>query len=223
MPMVGSDLADFIKSNMGFDQYPMSNQLAGISNDIVNHLKTGTVSNLPGTVTGTAPPTGGLLGSSLPPVPGPDGAATNGVIVLVPADLQGRFVATFGQSTPQILALATTLSSFFITGVADFAKGNITGNCTNVAVPAPAPGPLLLGMGVNGTIKSLVSSTLASNLAAAFGQPSSNPKLDGLAAAITDYVSNNATLAYAIGSVVAICPAGGGPITLGAATGGTIT
>lgn len=216
MGMSGSALADAIRSAMGFP-LPVSNQLLGWGNAIVAHIQTGTVSNASGTVTGTVPPTGGPLIA---------GAADNGVI----AGLNGSTLASLifsdvavypGSVTAQLLATATSIVSHVLTGKVKFNSGNITGVCTNT--PLPSPGILTGGAGSNGVIYNLSGSTLASLIHSSVGYPGSvSAKLIQFSTAIVNYVMANAVVTYAPGSVTGVCPSGGGSLSGGAASGGTI-
>lgn len=208
MGMSGSTLADAIKSGLGFGAYATSTKNLGLANAIVAHVQTAVVTFAPGTITGTAPPSGGgLIG----------GAGTNGVIVLVPAALESALVAVFGISTPEILGLADAIS-LHVSGLGKvtFSSGSITGVCTNTPV---APGTFT-GTGSNGHVIGLSGSTLAAAITAGIGQTIPTSQLTNMATEIVNHIMNNAvvTLALATGA----CSAGGGPIAAGTGSGGTI-
>lgn len=205
-------LAEALKSGLGFTEATTA-KLTGLAQDIVDHIGTATFSNSPGTITGEAPPTGGSL---------INGAATGGIIVLVPSDLVTRFEATFGTSTSAISGFANAFSTHIASALVTFASGNITGTCTNVGPPTPAPG-VLIGEGIDGILEGLDASTLAALISANIGQSGTTSKLDGFSESLVTEVSNNAEAVYLTGTVTGVAPSGGGPITLGAGSGGTIS
>lgn len=211
MALVASDLADNLKSGLGFGAEPQSSQMSGLAQDIVDHLMAGSVSHSPGSVTGDAPPSGGPL---------LNGAASGGTITLSPGDLSSRFASTFGQSTPEISGMADAISNHLATGLVTFDIGTISGTCTNT----PSTPGVLIGQGVNGYITGLNGPTLATAISSGIGQGgATTPELLDFSSALIDYVMNNAMVTYATGAVTATCSAGGGPIILGAASGGTIS
>lgn len=212
MALDATSLADALKAGLGFTEATTA-QLSGLAQDIVDHIGTAVFSNLLGTVTGEAPPTGGPLAN---------GAASNGVIVLVPSDLETRFNATFGTSTSEISGFATAFSTHIASALVTFVAGNITGTCTNVGPPTPAPG-VLLGEGANGILEGLDAPTLAALISSSIGQSGTTGRLDGFSESLVTEVSDNAEATYLVGSVTGVAPSGGGPITLGAGTGGTIS
>jgi len=212
MAMDATALAEEIKEAIGQSPEPTSKKNKEMAKDIVNHLKTAIVNHaIPGSVTGTAGAPGGPLAN---------GAATGGVITLVPADLIGRFVATFGISTPEIIGMATAITTHVMTGLVEFASGTITGTCTHTPLN---PGPLVGGAGSGGEITGLEGSTLATLMASLMAKPGASEELEKMCTAIVDHISSNAEVTYTSGTVTATCPAGGGPIAAGIAAVGTIS
>jgi hypothetical protein len=202
---LGADIRDAL----GFSSKPVSAQLAGMAANIVTHEKTGVVSFAPGGVTGTAPPSGGPLTL---------GAANGGIVLLVPSALEALFTTTFGGSTSQTNGMAIAMSTHFQTALAAFATGGITGACANTPT---SPGPLV-GAGANGTLSGLDGSALASAVATAIGQASPSSQLSDMCDVIVNHIMDNGAVTLPPASVVGVCSAGGGPVTLGAATGGLI-
>jgi len=208
MAMNPTVLADAIKNGLGFGALPTSGKNTGMAADIVMHVQSGVVNFAPGTIVGTAPPSGGPLIA---------GAGTGGLITLVPTALASAFAITFGVMTPEIQALATAISSHVSTlGTVTFAPGTITGACSNTPV---SPG-VLAGAGAGGTIIGLVGAVLAADIASGIGQPGPTPELINMATEITDHIMNFAVVTLPL--VTGVCSAGGGPIVAGTAAGGTI-
>jgi len=207
--MIHTDLADDLKAALGFGALATSQQTLDLSKDIIDHIKLGVVSNAPGTI----------VGSTTPASPLTLGAGTGGVVLLVPSDLQNKLITSFGVSTPEIVAMATAISTFISLGAIIFAPGSITGDCTSTP---GAPGPLANGEGVGGTITLGPPATLASNIATAIGQASVSTQLTDFCAALVTYIQDNAEVSYPSGSVTGVCPMAGGPLTLGAGAGGSI-
>jgi hypothetical protein len=208
MTLNPTQLADDIRDAIGQDP-PTSDKTINMAQDIVDHIMTGIVNHLPDTVEGNAPPSGGSLLL---------GKASSGTITLVPADLTARFIVTFGVSTPEILGMGTSISTHLMTGLVEFAEGNITGACSNTLVN---PGTLT-GAGTAGTITGLSGPILATLMATSMAKPGPSAELSAMCGAIVDHVMNNAEVTYAMGSVTGTCSAGGGPIVAGTGSGGTI-
>jgi hypothetical protein len=169
-------------------------------------LKQATTMHAPDTVTGVTAP-----GSPLA-----NGAAMNGLLVgFTPGPWLGIMSAGF---TGPDIAKEATASVGYINGAAkiNFAAGNITGTCTNTPV---APGPLAAGAGMDGTIDMLDGSAWSKVVIPPTGDPALAEKIYK---AIVKYINENAEVTYAPGSVTGVCPAGGGPLSGGAAVGGTI-
>lgn len=200
--MDAAGLALDMKSGIGQGAQPMSTQLTGLATQVVNHVVSAVVAFAPGTVTGTAPPSGGPLSN---------GAASNGIITLVAAALESALISVFGHDTPQIKAMADGISNHVATGLCAFASGNVTGACTNTPL---LPGAFT-GAGSNGTVSGLSGSAMAGLMSSAFGGTTS--QLIGLCQAIADQILNNAEVIAAV--LTGVCSAGGGPITLGAGSG----
>lgn len=213
MAMVVSDLADALKSSLGFGALATSSQNTGLAKAIIDEMMAALVNHAPGTITGTAPPSGGPLIS---------GAATLGLITgMTPASLAARMIAEMGFASisAEVLQMATAICTHLqTTGTVSFASGNITGSCTNTPV---SPGALI-GEGTAGQIVGLSGPVLAALIAVAYGGIVS-PQLLSFSTALTDYIMNNAEVTYLTGTVTATCSAGGGPIIAGAGVGGIIT
>jgi hypothetical protein len=210
MALNATALATAIKNGLGFGSQPTSTKNINMATDIVTHIKSGTVAFAPGTITGTAPPSGGPLSN---------GAGSNGTITLVSSALATAFIATFGHNTSQIAGLANAISTHIMTGTVKFDSGNITGVCANTPPPASAPGPLI-GAGVGGKIVGLSGSGLASAIASGINQSTVSPQVLQMSTEIVNHIMNNAVVALPL--VSGLCPGGGGSISLGAAAGGTI-
>lgn len=212
MAMVGSAMADSIRSSMGFP-LPVSHQLTGWASAVVAEIELGKVNNIAGTVTGTAAP-GPLSG----------GAASGGII----SGLSGSRLATavaaaagYPSVSSQLTAFCTQIVLHIETlGLVSFASGKITGTCTNTPL---SPGPLVGGAGSGGQISGLSGSILAVAIHGAAGYPGSvSGKLTQFCTAIVNYVMANAQVSYASGSVTGVCPTGGGSLSNGAGLNGTI-
>ncbi len=177
----------------------------------------GKVTHASGDVQGTAPPGGALIGGN---------ALGGSIVSLDSSNLASTIVSIGGYPSisPELQnkcdEIVSHIESF---AEADFATGDITGICTNTVL---SPGPLVNGAGSDGIIKtgSMNGSDLADAVASAIptNPPIATPELIDFCTAIVDYIELNAELEYASGSVTATCPIGGGPITLGAGSGGTI-
>lgn len=211
--MTGADLADAIRVSMGFPT-PVSSQLIGWGDAIVEHLGTALVNNAPGTVTGTCGP-----------VPGPliAGAASAGLIVGLDGSALASLVkdyAGYPSVTSQLQGLCGAIATHIMTmGLVNFDTGNITGICTNTLL---SPGTVT-GEGTGGKISGLSGSAMASMAQSMAGFPSVTPELIAFCSGIADYVMANAEVAYATGTIVGVAPVGGGPMTGGTGIGGTIT
>lgn len=213
MSMSGPALGDFIRSSMGFP-LPLSTQLNGWGTAVVTHIQTSAiVTHAPGTVTGTAPAAGGAL---------INGAADNGTISGLSGAVLASLVATdagYGYITGRLQTFCNDIVSHIQTfGRVQFATGNIVGNCSNTVT---TPGTLT-GTGHNGFIKSLNGPTLANTIHIDVGYPgTTSVRLTEFCTAFTAYIMANAVVTHT--NVTAICPAGGGAIVNGQATGGTVS
>jgi len=211
MPLVASALAEQIKTALGFGSELTSAETLGMAEAIVEEITSmGIVSFAPGGVTGNAPaPSGGPL---------IDGAASDGIIVGTSGSSLADKLKT-KMNKPSITAplqnMADSISSCINAGKVGFSTGQVTGMCTNTPT---APGTFT-GSASGGLISGLDSGKLADDLASPYG--SKTPQVIALASAITTYTMANASVSVALMSGVA--PAGGGPITLGAGSGGTIS
>lgn len=211
--LVYTDMADFIRTSMGFSP-PTSTQLKGWSNGICTHLITQGLCNIaPGLVTGICPAGGSLI----------NGAATNGLIVGLDYTVLAPLVVGFaGYPFPSTILLAfcqQIVIHIETLGRVSFASGNITAICTNTAL---SPGSLSAGAGTNGVISGLDGTILATAIHGAAGYPGSvSTKLIQFCTAVCDYLMTNASVTFLPGTVTGSCPIGAGPLSAGAAVGGT--
>lgn len=207
MPLNPSKLADEIKAGAGHGDKDTSVVNLQFATAITSFLQTGVVSFLPGTVMGTAPPSGGPL---------INGSANGGVIVLIPATFMPFLALAFGPPTPQVLGMANGMAAHFITGMVSFSSGQIVGACSNT----PTTPGVLVGTGSGGKISGLSGDGLSKAWALGVGQTSASPELKKMSDAIVKHVMDNATVTLSV--VSGVCSAGGGPIVAGAGTGGII-
>lgn len=214
MTLVAPTLADQLKNSLGFASFPTSSQNSGLAQGIVDEITMkADVEFAPGTVTGTVPPAAGPLTL---------GAATGGVISgMTPADLAAKLQADmgFGSTTSQLLGMANAIVTHFLTALASFAVGTITGACTNT----PATPGVFVGAGAGGTIAGLSGSGLASLMAADMGFGTVSAQLLAFSNTLVTYLLSNSVVTIPPGGATGVAPAGGGPLTAGAATGGTIS
>ena len=212
MAMTGAGLADKIRSDMGFPT-PVSAQLTGWGNGVVNHIQAAALVNH-ALITGTTAPGAPLA----------NGAGVGGII----SGMSGATMASLVESgagypftSSQLTTFCTEIVNHIQTlGTVTFASGQITGQCTSTPV---SPGPLANGAGTLGTIVGLNGSTLANAIHSAVGYPggTSTPLIQ-FCTAVTDYIMNNADVSYASGTVTGTCPAGGGALSGGVGANGTI-
>ena len=208
MPLNDTALASGMKDALGFSAKPTSAQNADFAGSIVKHLMTGIVSFLPGTITGTAPPSGGPL---------TNGAGSGGKIIHIPPGLAALLAAALGAATPEISGMANAISNHIVAaGLVSFKTGSITGACANTPT---SPGPLV-GAGANGAIEGLSGPAMAALMASGMGKGAPSPELSKMCDAICNHIMKNAVVTLPL--VSGLCGPGGGPITLGAAAGGTI-
>jgi len=214
--LVIDDLAAAILSALGSptdkDGHPIAvtDEMKKYAKAVVDTLKAGVVSNLPGTVTATGAP-----GSPIS-----DGAASGGLVAaLLPATWLADLVSGFPTADAGQLSSEATASTGYLMGAARvaFASGKITGSCT--ATPT-ATGILLNGAGADGTIGALVGSAWASAVTGAIG--GGGPLASPVYTTIAGYIVSNAKCAYGTGNVVGTFASDGGSLAAGAATLGTI-
>jgi hypothetical protein len=211
--MVGANLADSIRSTMGFPT-PVSTQLTGWGTAIVNELTGhGLVNNASGTITGTCPPSSPLS----------SGAGTGGLISGLSGSRLASAVATaagYGSVSSELSAFGAQIVAHIQTsGIVTFTSGEITGTCTNTPI---SPGPLADGAGSGGKISGLSGSMLATLIQGAAGYPSVSAQLTNFCTAIVNYIMTNASVTYASGDVEGVCPTGGGSLSAGTGVNGTI-
>lgn len=203
-----SRLAQGILDGVNGSQYSMTSQISGLAQAIINHALSASVAFAPGTIIGTGVPVGPFVGSGL-----------GGIITLVPALLISDINSVFGASTAQLTGLGTAISSHIASATVTFAPGTITGLCTAVAAPVPAPGILVAGVGAGGTIVGLVPSMLAGLIAGYLGGNTS--EILGMSKAICDELTNFGLVSLPL--VTGAFGPGGGALILGTAAGGLIT
>lgn len=213
MAMNATALATAIRDALGFSDKPVSSQSTGMAAAIVTYLSSSAIINfLPGTITGTAPPSGGPL---------QDGAGSDGVITgLVGADLASEMKTQMGlpSVTAQLTAEAGAICDEVMNGTVAFSTGSVTGVCGNTPT---SPGPLT-GQAAGGQISGISASAMADAMASAMGGPAT-PQLTAMCTAIATHIMGNAVVVVAMPNVTGTCSAGGGPVTLGAAAGGSMS
>lgn len=214
--LVANDLATLLKGSLGFAAEPNSSQIVGVAQSIVDELGMAAVTFLPNTINGTAPPSGGP-----PPDGGPliGGTGAGGTIAgPTGATLAAKMVANCGfPSTPQLTGWCGAIATHLITGIVTLPT--VTGTCTNT----PTSLGVLIGEATGGLISGLVGPALAATMASGLGQPGPSPQLLQFANDFVSYIMSNAEVTFVTGTITAIAPAGGGPITAGAGSGGTIS
>lgn len=212
MAMNVDKLADEIRLAGGLPP-PTTAPNKGMAKAIIDELKTlSVVSFKPGGVTGKAPGSGGKLTT---------GAASGGKIVgpagKTLAKKMSKEMMLGGAVTPDLLKMASGITTHYLTGTVTFPVGKITGKCTN---SGGSPGALI-GEGSGGKIVGLSGPLLAGLCAAAFGGVKSK-ELVAICTAIVNHIQKNAEVTFTTGAVTGACPSGGGPVTLGAAAKGTV-
>jgi len=213
-----SDLADQILQALGppVDQHgkPISvtAEIKGYAQTVITSLKAALVNNAPGTVQAVG----------APGAPITLGSAAGGLIMGVSPStwLQGLTQAFVGANPASLQSEAGASTGYLMSsGTVSFAPGNIVGQCT--ATPT-SPGPLASGAGTGGVVSGLSGAPWGGAVTAALGG-SPAPLASSVYGAIATYIDANAQVAYAMGSVNGAFAAGGGPMTVGVAVGGTIT
>ncbi len=209
MALNADSLTKEIQNSLGYGGEPTSMKNKLFAAAIVAHLKTGIVSFIPGTITGSAPSSGG---------PVKDAAGKDGKILLVPSTLEVALAAAIGASTPEISKMAQGISGYLMSkGSVEFAAGTLT----LVAGNSPSsPGPVV-GGGKGGKITKLKGPDMARIVATAIGQPTVSKTLKEMCQAICDHIAKNAEVI--LPSVVGSATNGGGPIKAAGASGGIIT
>lgn len=188
---------------------PVSTESMEYASGVVAALKAASVSNAPGTVVGVT-----SAGSPLTL-----GAATGGIIVISPGPMIAKVSRVFPpQAVPNTSKENTALIAYIGTATVTFAPGSITGNCTSTGV---SPGPLANGAGTNGFLVGITGAGAMSAVISALGF--TGPGMIRHYQTLINYILAHASVTYASGSVVGVCPATSGPLSAGAATGGTIS
>jgi hypothetical protein len=209
MVMVFSDLAEEIKSALGFDSEPTSAETLGLAQSFTDELQqNGLVSHA--LVVGTCPPGGPITNA----------AAQNGLILgVTPATLLTRLITNMKKPgpTPQLQAFAAGFATAITSSLVDIQPGNVIGVCANSPV---SPGPFV-GSATMGTIIKLDSSSLANLWAAPQGGDVSK-ELQNMADVVVKYIMDNAEISYLPGTITGVAPPGGGPLAGGVGVGGKI-
>jgi len=214
MPLIAADLAEAIRSAMAFPS-PVSAQLVAWATGIILEIQTKcTVSNLPGTVFGVVPPSGGPLiagGASAGLMSGMTGSSASSFIVASdPID--------YPFATPQLMNFCEGIVQHIQTvGQVTFSVGTINGACTNTLI---TPG-VFTGVGTNGQIINLNGPAMATLVASLVPFPGPTPQLIAKCTAIANYIMANAQVNYS--TVTGACSAGGGALIAGTASGGLIS
>jgi hypothetical protein len=132
--LVASDLADSLKTEMGFGSSETSAETLGLATAIINEIKGSVFSHA--VVTGAAADGAGLL----------NGSALAGVILgLTPAGLSGKMKIEMNKPsvTAQLLAIASAIVAEVLKAPVNFSQGKIVGTCAAGAV---------VGSGSNGIV-----------------------------------------------------------------------
>ena len=211
MSMSASPFADTLKEALGKKDSKTSKETKGLCAAVINETSIAVVSNIPGTVLGTVPSSGGEL---------LDGAATNGLAVgMTPATLAANMALEmgFGAVSPQLLTMATAICTRCGLANIVFKAKSITGTCSN---SASSPG-VLTGEGKGGQVTELDADALAKLMSVAYGGKISD-ELKDFCKAFVDYIEKNAEVTYVLPTVTGVCSAGGGVLGAGVATGGKI-
>lgn len=112
----------------------------------------------------------------------------------------------------------TGWASAVVTEIQTNAKVNhsvVTGTC-------PDGGPLANGAASNGLISGLQGPRLATAVAAAAGYPGVSSELTKFSAQIVSHIHILGRVTFASGTITGSCPGGGGPLSSGAGTNGTV-
>ena len=211
MSLNASDLADKLWSGLSTKgSAPVSDNIKNYAAGLIAACKAAIVSNLPGTVIAASCPPGSALDG---------GQAMGGLAILQPSTMSAQAaVGLQGAGIANMMSENSAIISYIMTGLINFAAGNITGQCTNTPPPPNVPGPLTNGAGTNGQITGLTGSGAMGMVAAALG--STGPDMNAFYTTLIDYLLSNAAVTYPANRVVGSCTSGG--LLLGAATGGTI-
>lgn len=215
MALSAATLARELTDTMDAPEAEIPSEIQAWADNVVLAVQTCTVTFAPGSITGTAPGSGGALSS---------GAGSDGAIISL--DPTGAILAAgvvsgapYPGVTSEISTLSEKIISHIITyGKCEFSSGGITGVCGNT--PA-SPGPLV-GAGSGGAITGLDGEVLTQAAYPEMGFPAPvKEKFRSFCTTIVDHISDNAEVALPI--VSGTCPAGGGPVIGGTAVGGVIS
>lgn len=221
MALVIRDLADAINNAIAAkdkDGHLISttSEMAAYAKAVIDTLIGGSVSNASGTVTGTGIPI-------TPATPSPDntfsGTATTGIMALTDTSWISDMTTGFpGADSSSISNNASKSVNYLISdGVITFSSITGLDTATNLPPASPTSGILSQGTGTNGLISGLTGASWNTALM------SPGPLGPTIYSAISNYIISNATVAYASGDVTGTFAPGAGPLTLGAASSGTIS
>ena len=214
MPLKDSDLAKKLqdaiplKTDGEGKSLKVSDQMKNYAKGIIEALKIAVVSH----------PTGTVVGVTAVGAPLSAGAANGGIVMVQPAMMVKYWgVGLDPRAVVNLQKEANALASYLSTGLVNFPVGSITGQCTSTPT---SPGPLVAGAGSNGKISGLTGAAAMAYISSALGftGPDMLPHYN----ALINYVLAEATVTYATGSVVGVCPPISGPLGAGTAAGGTI-
>ena len=206
-------LAQQLQTALGLTS--VTEELTGYATGYVTALKTGLASHSSGTVVGTAPPGGPLVG----------GAATAGQISgVIPTVMTGIMSATGGFHFANQAMISSensaTLGYVESAGIIDFESGSVNGTCTATIL---SPGILANGTGTDGEISLLVGSALASLIKPIVSPTQSAPLMVPFYTALCNYTMDYLRVNFSTGTVTGNFAPGGGALTGGAASGGVVT
>lgn len=187
-------------------------QMKAYAQAIIDTLKAGLITNLPGSINGVGAPGGPLS----------NGVAVGGLVTaLLPATWIADMSSGLPTANPANLAAEANASTTYLMASSqiNFAAGSIQGVCT--ATPL-SPGPLAAGVGTNGVLSGLDGTAWASEVTGV--TPGANPTLtQTIYKAISNYLMSNSVASYPTSTVIGTFSAGGGPLIAGAGTGGTLS
>lgn len=224
--LVVDDLADAINDAIAAtdkdgDPIATTDEMKTYAAAIIDTLMAGTVSNAVGTVIGTGTP---ITPATAPPLNVFVGSSSNGLMALTTTAWLSEMNTGNPDADPGMISGEASDSTGYLMASGLIAFSSITGFDTATIPPTPAPptaGTLTSGAGTGGLISGLDGTGWSAAIIGGF--PDADPGLaKDIYDAISNYIMANAEVTYASGSVVGTFAAGAGPLTLGAATGGTI-
>jgi hypothetical protein len=145
-------------------------------------------------------------------------------IALVPALMSAEVIKAIPTGQPPLMLLeATAVSTYFMTQ-ANITFAQVTGQCTAVAGPTPAPGVLAAGQADGGKVVGISGAAMAAHVAPLMGVPVSQGMIK-MYDALCKYVMQNIELSFPVGQVLGTFPPPPPapiPIVAGLGTGGII-